>query len=358
MERTPFFSIHEELGAKMVNFANWLMPLHYGSIREEHLWTRKHASLFDVSHMGRIFVEGKDAQNFLNLVVSTDVSKMEVGDARYGLVLNERGGIVDDVVIYKFSEESFMIVVNASNRKKDLDFLNAYKGNFHVELEDRTKRIAQVALQGPEAINIAKELLGNVDELYFYTWGNFGKFMVSRTGYTGEDGIEIYSEPDELLELVRKLMDDDRVRWAGLGARDSLRLEAGYCLYGNDIDETTDPISARLKWTLDMDKDFVGKQAILKILEEKPKKVRVGFKALEKIIPRKGDSISDGEKNVGYITSGTFSPILQTGIAMGYVSKKYSKPGNILYVKGKKVEVRKFPLVEGSVGNAPRKQVL
>ncbi len=347
----------------MVDFAGWEMPLQYSGIINEHLWTRESASIFDVSHMGRVKVMGPDAEKYLNYLTTADVAGMDELDARYALMLNERGGIIDDLVIYRLPENDFLVVINAATTSKDLKHMERVKeeGNFDIVLENITEGVAQIALQGPESVNILQDYTeAPIDRVYYYTAIETKVMgydvLLSRTGYTGEDGFEIYAVPDAIVNITVELLSREAVRMAGLGARDTLRLEAGYVLYGNDIDESTDPISARLKWTIDFDKDFIGKEAVLRVLEQKPEYYRVGLRAVSRGIPRHADPVSAGDEKVGHVTSGTFSPILKRGIAMAYVKREHSKRGTRLKVKNFEYEVVKMPFVEGSVKNAPRKK--
>ena len=347
----------------MVDFAGWEMPLQYSGIINEHLWTRESASIFDVSHMGRVKVMGPDAEKYLNYLTTADVAGMDELDARYALMLNERGGIIDDLVIYRLPENDFLVVINAATTSKDLKHMERVReeGNFDIVLENITEGVAQIALQGPESVNILQDYTeAPIDRVYYYTAIETKVMgydvLLSRTGYTGEDGFEIYAVPDAIVNITVELLSREAVRMAGLGARDTLRLEAGYVLYGNDIDESTDPISARLKWTIDFDKDFIGKEAVLRVLEQKPEYYRVGLRAVSRGIPRHADPVSAGNEKVGHVTSGTFSPILKRGIAMAYVKREHSKRGTRLKVKNFEYEVVKMPFVEGSVKNAPRKK--
>ncbi len=347
----------------MVDFAGWEMPLQYSGIINEHLWTRESASIFDVSHMGRVKVMGPDAFSFLNYLTTADTGRMEVMDARYALMLNERGGIIDDLVIYRLVDGDFLVVINAATTEKDLSHMERVRqeGKFDVVLENITEGVAQIALQGPESVDILQRYTdAPLDRVYYYTAVETKVMgydvLLSRTGYTGEDGFEIYAVEDAIVNITVELLSNEAVRMAGLGARDTLRLEAGYVLYGNDIDESTDPISARLKWTIDFDKDFIGKEAVLRIMQEKPEYYRAGLRAVSRGIPRRGDPVEMDGGTVGNVTSGTFSPVLKKGIAMAYVKREHSKRGTLLRVKNMDYEVVKMPFVEGSVKKAPRKK--
>jgi len=325
VKRTPFYDFHVAAGAKMVEFAGYEMPVQYVGIIEETLWTRRKASLFDVSHMARFLVSGPDATDFLNYSLSNDVRRLKGKRlAQYTLLLNPRGGIHDDAYVYRLGEDEYLVVLNAANHEKDWNILNERSRGFRVALSDISEDMAQVALQGPEALPIMAEITGN-EELRdarrnrLFLWRDL---VITTTGYTGERGVEIYAPVKALVEFVEGLLKVESVRWAGLGARDILRAEAGYPLYGNDIDEDTDPFSANLAWAVKMDKgDFVGRDALLNL---EVRMLRKGFvKEGRGLIPHRGDRIltRDG-REVGYITTGVFSPHLNGIVAMGYVPKE------------------------------------
>jgi len=305
----------------MVEFAGYEMPIQYEGVISETLWTRKEASLFDVSHMARFLVSGVEAKNFLNYSFSNDLSRLKgKRKAQYTLLLNPMGGIHDDAYIYRIGEDEYLLVLNAANHEKDWRVLSERIRNFKAEMTDITEDMAQVALQGPKALKIVSEVTPLKEEDLARRNRVFVSedLIITTTGYTGERGVEIYGPVQPLIDFVQKLLEYEEVRWAGLGARDILRAEAGYPLYGNDIDESTDPFSANLGWFVKMDKeDFVGKEALGRV---KVNKLRKGFiKEGRGLIPHRGDAIfKDGER-IGHITTGVFSPHLNSIIGMGYV---------------------------------------
>ncbi len=362
-KRTPLYEHHVKLGAKIVPFAGFEMPLQYTSIIEEHRWVRKSAGMFDVSHMGEIIIKGSDALDFVSHVTSNDPSKLEIMEVQYSAFPTEKGTIVDDLLVYRL-EDHFMLVVNASNIEKDYGWLLKHKrGN--VEIINMSDEIGEIAFQGPLAESVLQRITDYDLSTIKYYWAARVKILgkealVSRTGYTGEDGFEIYSDNKHIKEIFDALLHFEEVKPVGLGARDSLRLEMGYCLYGNDIDETTNLIEAGLKWITKLDKpEFVGKEALLKVDQEGVQRRRVGFVVKESgYIPRHGYKIfaEDGSES-GFVTSGTLSPSLNVPIGMGYVSKDFGKAGTVIFIeiRGKKVpaEIVKLPFYkEGSVKKA------
>ncbi len=358
-KKTPLFEAHKKLGARIVDFAGFDMPLQYTGIMKEHQWVRSHAGLFDVSHMGEIEVRGTRALDFVSYVTSNDPSALEVFQVQYSAFPTPQGTIVDDLLVYRLPDH-FLLVVNASNIEKDYSWLLEHKFE-GVEIINKSDEVAELALQGPESEAVLQPLVDfNLSDLKYY-WSVktriLGKdALISRTGYTGEDGFEIYLEPEHIEEVFFKLLEDERVKPAGLGARDTLRLEMGYCLYGNDIDETTNLLEAGLGWITKLNKpDFIGKEALLKIKSEGLKRKRVGFEAKEpRDIPRHGYKIFHNQEEIGVVTSGTYSPSLKKGIGMGYVAKEIAKPGNTIQVdiRGKlsDMEIVKLPFYKsGSI---------
>jgi len=354
MKRTPFFSIHQKLGAKIVPFAGYEMPVQYSGIVEEHKTVRNSVGVFDVSHMGEFFVEGEQALSFLQKVTINDVSKLVLGKAQYSAICYDNGGIIDDLLVYKRTENSFMVVVNAANIDKDWEWMKSHCPS-GVKLENRSDDIALLAIQGPQSLATLQKLtpvnLSTIPYYHFVQGTVAGVDMtISRTGYTGELGFEIYFDVVHAEKIWNAIFDAGKefaIAPIGLGARDTLRLEMGYCLYGNDIDQTTHPLEAGLGWITKLDKgDFIGKAAILRAKAEGLKRKLVGLVLNDKAIPRHGYSIvsADGAI-VGTVTSGTFSPSLEKGIAMGYVSLSHSTVGSLVYidVRGKKVEAQVVP---------------
>ena len=348
MKKTAFYDIHRRFNAKFVEFAGFEMPLFYEGqgILEETLWTRSKASIFDVSHMGRFIVKGPSARDFLDHSFSNSLSKLKgKTSAQYTLLLNEKGGIIDDAYIYKLDEDKYLVVVNAANREKDLKVLKERKEGFLVEIYDESENILQIAFQGPLSLEIISKVMGEDitgekrNRVFFY-----GDVIIATTGYTGEKGVEIYAKYEDLIRILNELLSFEGVRLAGLGARDILRAEAGYPLYGNDIDENTDPISADLAWFVSFEKDFVGKEALENL---KPTLKRKGLVYEGRgIIPKKGDEIYQNGKKVGYITTGVFSPHISSVICMGYIPTDLV--GEVFVIsRGREIPMRvtSFPFV-------------
>ena len=349
MKKTKFNSIHKKLGAKMVEFAGYEMPIQYSSIIAEHKAVRNSVGVFDVSHMGEIFITGEKALDFVQHITINDASKLFPGRVQYSAMCYPDGGIVDDLLVYKIAENEFLLVVNASNIDKDFDWMKQ-NNKFGVSIKNRSDEYSLLAVQGPNSEEVIKKLIDEQLDLEYYHFKK-GKLagvemIISRTGYTGEIGYELYFTGDESTaekvwsEIFRVGKDFD-IQPVGLAARDSLRLEMGYCLYGNDIDQTTNPIEAGLGWITKLEKpDFIGKDTILKVKQEGIKRKLVAMISDEKTFPRKGyELISSGNK-VGVITSGTVSPVLEKPIALGYVDKPYNSPGSEVSFK---IRDKEFP---------------
>lgn len=346
--KTAYYKYHVEAGARMVEFAGFAMPIQYSSMTEEHLAVRKNVGLFDLSHMGEFEVAGKDALAFLEKTTTNRVSNLEPGQIQYSCMPMPDGGIVDDLLVYRMPDK-FMLVVNASNLKKDFDWLQSHiEGD--VKLIDRSSDTSLLAIQGPNAQKVMAELTDyDLDGMKYYTWAlaDVGghEILFSRTGYTGEDGFELYIHPDladDLWSAVTKAGSKYDMQLIGLGARDSLRLEMKMALYGNDIDETTNPVEAGLSWIIDFDKEFIGKDVIARVKEEKPSRRLVCLELEGRAFPRHGYDICDGEKKIGVVTSGIFSPTLAKPIAMGYVPRELSKSGSTVEVE---IRNKRFPAV-------------
>ncbi|HEX5892918.1 MAG TPA: glycine cleavage system aminomethyltransferase GcvT [Nitrososphaeraceae archaeon] len=336
--KTPFYDIHRSFGAKMLNFHGWEMPLHYSSgILNEHLNTRTNVSLFDVSHMGRFEVKGTDAYDCLQTLVTNDISKLNNNMALYSPICYENGGIIDDLIIYMFNPEKFLIVVNASNREKDLEWIIKHLKSATI-VDDITDKIALLALQGPLAQNILEKAaivdlnLNQLKPFNFTITKIFGiQCIISRTGYTGEDGFELFFDSskieiwDKLIQLGSKI----NIKPAGLGARDTLRLEAGLMLYGNDMNENTTPLEVPLKWTVKFEKnDFIGKKALI---NQQINRKLVGFEVLEKRVARHRNEVLLNSKKIGFVTSGTFSPTLKKSIGFCFVPI-YVNPNELIEI--------------------------
>ncbi len=317
----------------MVEFAGWEMPLKYIAIADEHMAVRGAAGIFDVSHMGEFKIRGKGALALLQKVTTNDVSKLAIGAAQYSTVLNERGGTRDDVVVYRMGEEDYMLVCNASNVEKIGGWIRKHAKD--VEIEDVTMTTVLLAIQGPKALKILQKI-SSIDlsqiKRFKWAWGDVAgiKVVASRSGYTGEDGIELYlydvpqSNPaiaEKLWEAIIKAGAPEGLKPCGLGTRDTTRLEAGLCLYGNDLNEEISPLEAKIDFVVKFDKgDFIGREALLKQKENGLKKVKVGLRMIEAGIPRKDHNIFKDGVEIGVVTSGTFSPLIKVGIAMGFVT--------------------------------------
>jgi aminomethyltransferase len=361
MKNIALHSIHENLGAKMVSFAGFNMPVQYEGVTAEHLTVRESLGVFDVSHMGEFLVEGENALALIQKVTSNDASKLEIGDAQYSCFPNEENGIVDDLICYKIKENQYLLVVNAGNIEKDWNWISKYNEEFKADLKDLSEDYSLLAIQGPKAVE-AMQPLTSIDlaaiSFYKFKVGDFAGIdhvIISATGYTGSGGFEIYCKNADVVQIWKKVFEagaDFGIKPIGLAARDTLRLEMGYCLYGNDIDDTTSPIEAGLGWITKFTKDFVNGEALAKQKEQKPSRKLVAFELDERGIPRHGYDIVDGDGNViGNVTSGTMSPCLQKGIGMGYVPTLFSKLGTQIHIQVRKnaipATVIKLPFYKG-----------
>jgi aminomethyltransferase len=359
MKKTAFHDIHVGLGAKMVEFAGYHMPIQYQGIIAEHKRVRESVGVFDVSHMGEFEVRGAGAFDFVQKMTTNDVTKLSEGRVQYSTMLYDDGGIVDDLLVYHCGDY-VQLVVNASNIEKDFNWLAEHvEGD--VELTNKSDDTSLLAVQGPKSLEVMQEVsdadLGGL-EYYHFTRGSVAGVpcLISRTGYTGELGFEIYFNADvESGEKVWKAVFDAGKEFdiapVGLGARDTLRLEVGFCLYGNDIDQTTNPLEAKLGWITKLKKgDFIGRDVLVQAKEEGLSRVLTGFTLEERAIPRHGYEILKDGNAVGIVTSGTQSPMLGYGIAMGYIAKEYSEPGTIvdINIRNKPVPatVTKVPFVQ------------
>ena len=352
--KTQLNGFHVRHG-KIVDFAGFEMPIWYKGIVPETLAVRNRVGVFDVSHMGRAVVQGANAETFLNFVTTNDVSALKPGQAHYTLLCNENGCIKDDIFVLRVEPERFVVIFNAGNRKKDMEWLKAQTARGNADLTDRSDETALVSLQGPKA-QVTLQELAKADLSTIPRFGcvqtevNGVSCMVSRTGYTGEDGFEILvwecplSDPARAESVWNSILTSGKefgIEPCGLGSRDTLRLEAGMCLYGNDIDENTNPYEARLGFTVKLAKnDFIGKNALEKQKAEGPKLLRVGLKATGQGIPRTGCDIVTDTKTVGRLTSGTFSPTLNCGIGMGYTPREYATEGQTLgiIIRGRRLD--------------------
>lgn len=362
MKETPFTKKHIELGAKMHEFAGYNMPIEYSGINDEHLAVRSSVGVFDVSHMGEFWVKGPNALAFLQYITTNDVSKLTVGKAQYTCFPNGKGGIVDDLLVYYFEPEKYLLVVNAANIEKDWNW--CVKNNtVGAELENASDNMSQLAIQGPKAVNVLQKLTDvNLSDIPFYsfTTGSFAgveHVIISNTGYTGAGGFELYFYPEDGMKIWNAIFqagDAENIKPIGLGARDTLRLEMGYCLYGNDINDTTSPIEAGLGWiTKFVDgKEFIDKSTLLDVKNSGPKKQLRGFVLEDRGIPRHGYTIENAEGElIGEVTSGTMSPMMKKGIGMGYVNSANSSFGSEIFIrvrnKALKATIVKMPIYKG-----------
>ena len=358
IKQVPLNDLHVKLGAKMVPFAGYNMPVRYSSDIEEHMTVRNGVGVFDVSHMGEFSLKGHNALDLIQQVTSNDASKLIDGQAQYSCLPNEQGGIVDDLIVYKIKEDDYLLVVNASNIEKDWNWISQYNSR-GVNMKNISEDICLLAVQGPSAVSTLQKLTKtdlSTIKYYHFSVGEFAgvpEVIMSNTGYTGSGGFEIYVNKMHAEKVWNALFEAGKefnIKPIGLGARDTLRLEKGFCLYGNDIDDTTSPLEAGLGWITKFTKEFTNSENLKKQKEVGVKRKLVGFKMIDRGIPRHDYSIKDSAGNtLGKVTSGTMSPMLGIGIGMGYVSVDYSSPGSEIFIdvrgKGLKAEVCKLPLV-------------
>ncbi len=362
--RTQVYEYHAKYG-NLVDFAGYELPVWYEGIIPEVKTVRNYVGIFDVSHMGRVWVEGPEAELFLNHVSTNDAASLSVGRGHYSLLCNPEGGVIDDLTVFRTGPSKFLVVYNAANREKDWEWLRRNKAARKVTITDVSNEVAMFAVQGPRAGNVLKNASGDrLEEVDRYgirdvTVGGL-PCLITRSGYTGEDGFEIYvwnasfEHPANAVKVWERLLEggkEHHIGPAGLGARDVLRLEAGMCLYGNDMDETTSPVEAKLNWVVKLEKnDFVGGEAIRSLKKKGPGHVRAGFKMRDKGIPRAGQEIVSNGATVGKVTSGTFSPTLGVGIAMGFVRPQFSGPGERvrIQIRGRdaEAEIVKLPFYQ------------
>lgn len=349
MKQVPLNDVHVALGAKMVPFAGFNMPVQYEGVNIEHETVRNNVGVFDVSHMGLFKISGENALDLVQKVTSNDAAVLVPGKAQYSYLPNDKGGIVDDIITYKVSDNEYLMVVNASNIDKDFEWIASHN-SMNASFENLSDAYSLLAIQGPKA-NQAMQSLTNVDlaNLKFYTFeiGTFaGKenVIVSATGYTGSGGIEIYAKNEDIVHIwneVLKAGETYGIKPIGLAARDTLRLEMGYCLYGNEINDTTSPIAAGLGWVTKFTKDFVNSENIKADKENGVATKLIGFELIDRGIPRHDYEIVDAAGNViGHVTSGTQSPSLNKGVGMGYVNKEFAKEGSEIFIRIRKNDVK------------------
>ena len=360
MKNTALSHVHEALGAKMVPFAGYNMPVQYEGVTAEHETVRKGVGVFDVSHMGEFFLKGENALALIQKISSNDASKLVPGKAQYSCMPNTDGGIVDDLIIYMIAENEYMLVVNASNIEKDWNWISQHN-DLNVEMENRSEEWSLLAIQGHKAAEAMQSLTSvDLSTIKFYTFeitdfAGIPNVVVSATGYTGSGGFEVYVKNEDVEQLWNKVFEagkDWGIKPIGLAARDTLRLEMGYCLYGNDIDDTTSPLEAGLGWITKFTKDFVNAEALKAQKEAGVTRKLVAFELTERGVPRHDYEIVDADgNNIGRVTSGTMSPSLGKGIGLGYVTKENSKVDSDIFIQVRKkqipAKVVKLPFYKG-----------
>ncbi|MCK5012550.1 MAG: glycine cleavage system aminomethyltransferase GcvT [Candidatus Omnitrophica bacterium] len=333
-QKTPLYDEHITLKARMVGFGGWEMPVQYEGILKEHARTRHGVSIFDISHMGEFIIEGDCVESGLERIVTMSLRDLPVRSCRYGCILNERGGVIDDLIVFRMEERKWFIVVNGATTKKDAKHFQKHLKKEAV-FRDVSLQTGKIDIQGPLSLNVLSSFVADVEKLNYYTCDYFDllgeRVLIGRTGYTGELGYEIYFPWDKIKDLWRQLIEHDSVEPAGLGARDILRIEMGYSLYGHELGEDISPLESGLNRFISFEKDFIGKSALLKQKEEGLKKKIAGISSKSRRAPRCGQKIyleSGGE--IGVITSGTFSPSLKTGIGLGFVAVQHAHQGTVV----------------------------
>jgi aminomethyltransferase len=357
MKKTVLFDRHEKLNAKIVDFAGFLMPVSYSSVNEEHLHVRNNVGVFDVSHMGEIEISGSNSFNLVQYLCSNDISKLKIGKAQYNCLTNDKGGIIDDLIVYRVESEKYLLIVNASNILKDWEWINKQNIKFNSLIVNLSDKLSLLAVQGPKAQALCQKftsedlsLLPNYSFL-ISSFAGIENIIISKTGYTGSGGFELYIPNKNAIDIWDALFNCKGfdLKPIGLAARDTLRIEMGYCLYGNDIDEETSPEEANLRWITKVDTSFIGHEIIDKQIKKGSKRKLIGFKLIEKSIPRSGYEVFDiNSKLIGKVTSGTFSPVLKKGIGLAYLDSVNIKD-DLIYIKIRnnlsKAEIVKTPFI-------------
>ena len=357
MKSIPLLNTHINLGAKMVSFADFNMPLYYSSIKEEHLAVRKKAGVFDVSHMGEFIIEGNNAEDFIQYISSNDISKISKGMSQYTVMPNETGGVVDDLIIYQLEDRKYMMVVNASNIEKDLEWIKKQNSKFKAKIYDVSNEFSLLAIQGPNALKIIQNLTEkNLFSLKSFehittSFAGYNDVIIANTGYTGSGGVEIYFPSrysTDIWNSILSVENKNSILPIGLGARDTLRIEMGYCLYGNELDEKRSPVNAGLEWLIKKDKKFINSNNLLKEINEGPKERLIGFELVSKGIPRSSYSIlNQNEEKIGIVTSGMFSPLFEKGMGLGYAKTNELKNINKIKIdirgKAEEAKIIKLP---------------
>jgi aminomethyltransferase len=340
LKTTPLFEVHKKLNGKMVPFAGWHMPIQYAGVMEEHRAVRKGVGVFDVSHMGEIDIRGREAKPFLQKLLTNDMDKLDNGGILYSLMCYENGGVVDDLLVHRFAEDHYFLCVNASNIDKDFEWVRGLAGEFDVQVDNLSDRTAQLAVQGPKAESLLQQLTDvSLDDMAYYRfqkgWVGDAEAVIARTGYTGEDGFEIYMDAGSAVPVFESLMAAGRefdLQPIGLGARDTLRLEMGYALYGQEIDADHSPLEAGLGWVIKLNKTdaFVGQEPLKNQKDKGLVQKLVGVQLTDRGVPRSHYKVLHEGQPVGEVTSGTFSPSLNTGVALCKVPTELLKPGTRL----------------------------
>ena len=357
MKKTVLFDRHEKLNAKIVDFAGFLMPVSYSSVNEEHLHVRNNVGVFDVSHMGEIEISGSNSFNLVQYLCSNDISKLKIGKAQYNCLTNDKGGIIDDLIVYRVESEKYLLIVNASNILKDWEWINKQNIKFNSLIVNLSDKLSLLAVQGPKAQALCQKFTSEDLSLlpnYSFIISSFAgieNIIISKTGYTGSGGFELYIPNKNAIDIWDALFNCKGfdLKPIGLAARDTLRIEMGYCLYGNDIDEETSPEEANLRWITKVDTSFIGHEIIDKQIKKGSKRKLIGFKLIEKSIPRSGYEVFDiNSKLIGKVTSGTFSPVLKKGIGLAYLDSANIKD-DLIYIKIRnnlsKAEIVKTPFI-------------
>jgi aminomethyltransferase len=361
LKKTPLFNKHIQLGAKMVPFAGFEMPVLYTGVNDEHLTVRNAVGIFDVSHMGEFIVKGKQALDLIQLVTTNDASALYDKKVQYSCMTNDNSGIVDDLLVYRKSENEYLLVVNAANIEKDFNWIKQHN-TFDAEIINISDEISLLAVQGPKAINTLQKLTdSDLSKIPYYhfdigTMAGIKDVIISNTGYTGAGGFEIYiknADAEKMWDAIMEAGKEFGIKPCGLGARDTLRLEMGFCLYGNDINDTTSPIEAGLGWITKFNKNFIAKDILLQQKEKGVSKKLVGFEMIERGIPRQHYLIANANQNIiGEVTSGTQSPSLNKAIGMGYVKTAFAKPDTEIFIiireKPIKAKVVKIPFYKAN----------
>ena len=357
MKKTVLFDRHEKLNAKIVDFAGFLMPVSYSSVNEEHLHVRNNVGVFDVSHMGEIEISGSNSFNLVQYLCSNDISKLKIGKAQYNCLTNDKGGIIDDLIVYRVESEKYLLIVNASNILKDWEWINKQNIKFNSLIVNLSDKLSLLAVQGPKAQALCQKFTSEDLSLlpnYSFIISSFAgieNIIISKTGYTGSGGFELYIPNKNAIDIWDALFNCKGfdLKPIGLAARDTLRIEMGYCLYGNDIDEETSTEEANLRWITKVDTSFIGHEIIDKQIKKGSKRKLIGFKLIEKSIPRSGYEVFDiNSKLIGKVTSGTFSPVLKKGIGLAYLDSVNIKD-DLIYIKIRnnlsKAEIVKTPFI-------------